>query len=138
MASKMKLKILNVLTVCLLTLVVLSPALVVISVVWKYHLDFMATRHLLYAVTNSQQLATHGENATVRILLQLMLFTPIGLGLGIAVYDRYVIYRAAALNRQIAKLERLWQQNNILEGDRDETDSGFNFNSDCWDRSYRN
>ncbi|MDV2995437.1 MAG: hypothetical protein N4J56_005091 [Chroococcidiopsis sp. SAG 2025] len=58
----MKLKIFNVLTVCLLTLIVLSPALAVMSAIWQHHLDFVATQHLLYAVANSQQLTTNREN----------------------------------------------------------------------------
>ncbi|MDV2995440.1 MAG: hypothetical protein N4J56_005094 [Chroococcidiopsis sp. SAG 2025] len=67
-----------------------------------------------------------------------MLFTPIILGLGIAVYDRYAIYRAAVLNRQIEILERLWQQNAHSEELFYETNSNFYLDSDCWHRSYHN
>lgn len=128
----------NFLTVCLLTLLVLSPALAVISVVWQQHLDFMATQHILYAVNHSQQLTANEENTTVRVLLQLMFFTPISLYLGIYLYGRYIVYRAAVWKRQVEMLERLWQQNTALEGATDETNSDLNLNSDCWHRSYRN
>lgn len=134
----MKPKLLHVLTVSLLTLVVLSPAFVVISVVWKQHLDFMATQNLVYEVTNSQPLTIYGENTTARISLWLMICTPVSLCLGISLYIKYIVDRAAALNRQIEMLERIWQQNSVLEGATDETNSDFNPNSDCWYRSYRN
>ncbi|MBC1238029.1 hypothetical protein [Nostoc sp. 2RC] len=104
----MKPKLLNFLTVLLLTLIVLSPALVVANVVWQQHLDFMATQHLLYTVQQRQHLTTNGE--IVYVLLWLMFFAPVGFCLGIALYDRYLIYRAAVLQKQVEMLERLWQR----------------------------
>ncbi|MBD2494093.1 hypothetical protein [Nostoc sp. FACHB-280] len=106
----MKPKLLNFLKVCLLTLVVLSPALGVISVVWQEHLDFMATKHLLYVVKDSQQLITDANKTIINVVLWLMFFAPIGFGLGIVLYDRYLIYRAAVLQRQVEMLERIWQR----------------------------
>ncbi|MBO3461038.1 hypothetical protein G7B40_018330 [Aetokthonos hydrillicola Thurmond2011] len=42
----MKLKIVNVLTVCLITLAVLSPELVVFGVVWEQHMELVEIQHL--------------------------------------------------------------------------------------------
>jgi len=44
------------------------------------------------------------------ILQWFVIITPIFVGLGIIVYDRYLVYRAAILKEQIEMLERLWQQ----------------------------
>ncbi len=107
----MKPQFLNCLTVCLLTVVVLSPALGVMSVVWMQHLDFMATQHLLYVVKDGQQSAINGNNITVYVLPWLMFFAPISLCLVSALHNIYVIYRTAVLQRQVEMLERLWQQN---------------------------
>ncbi|MBD2438427.1 hypothetical protein [Nostoc sp. FACHB-110] len=112
----MKLQLLNFLKVCLLTLVVLSPALGVISVVWQQHLDFMSAKHLLLAVKDNQQLITNANNQTIDIVLWLMFFSPVSFCLAMAVYDRYMTYRAAALQRQVEMLERIWQRHIYLEG----------------------
>ncbi|MBO3457934.1 hypothetical protein G7B40_036380 [Aetokthonos hydrillicola Thurmond2011] len=111
----MKPNLLRFLTVCLLTLVVLSPALGVISLVWMHHLDFIATQHLLYAVKDAQQLSTNRENTTIYVLVCLMFFAPISLCSGIALHNRYVLYRAAVLRRQVEILEKLWQRNTYPE-----------------------
>ena len=42
----MKLKIVNFLTVCLITLAVLSPEIVVFSVVWERHMELVKMQHL--------------------------------------------------------------------------------------------
>jgi hypothetical protein len=44
------------------------------------------------------------------ILQWFVLITPIFVGLGIIVYDRYLVYRAAMLREQVEMLEKLWQQ----------------------------
>ncbi|MBD2345272.1 hypothetical protein [Anabaena subtropica] len=46
----MKFKLFNVLTVCLVTLAVLSPGLVVFSVVWVKHIEFVKTQKLALEV----------------------------------------------------------------------------------------
>jgi len=47
----------------------------------------------------------------VAIIVQwFILLTPVCIGLGILVYDRYLAHRAAVLQEQIEMLERLWQQ----------------------------
>jgi len=137
----MKAKLLNVLTVCLVTLAVLSPGLVVFSVVWVRHIEFVKTQKLPFEVnkinpanttlstTNTtqnlyqpqvstqlsdqnivNQLLTTEQYQLAVILQWFILLTPVLIGLGIIVYDRYLIYRAAVLKAQIEMLERLWQQ----------------------------
>jgi hypothetical protein len=137
----MKVKLLNVLTVCLVTLAVLSPGLVVFSLVWVRHTEFVKTQKIefeankinsanttLFSATTNQnleptQVSTQlsdqnlvnqlltAEQYKLAVLLQwFILLTPVFIGLGIIVYDRYLIYRAAVLKEQIEMLERLWQQ----------------------------
>ncbi|MBH8573408.1 hypothetical protein I8752_10350 [Nostocaceae cyanobacterium CENA369] len=138
----MKVKLLHVLTVCLVTLTVLSPGLVVFSVVWGRHIELVKTQNLgcesnkssakaatlspQTISTNSSQhqtsipdfdrnclhpVLTTAEQYKLAVILQwFILLTPIFVGLGIIVYDRYLVYRAAVLQEQIEMLERLWQQ----------------------------
>ncbi|BCL36565.1 hypothetical protein [Nostoc sp. MS1] len=137
----MKVKLLNVLTVCLITLAVLSPGLVVFSLVWLRHTEFVKTQNLefetnkiysanttLFSATTNQTLAPPqvstqnpdqsivnqlltAEQYKLAVLLQwFILLTPVFIGLGIIVYDRYLLYRAAILKEQIEMLEKLWQQ----------------------------
>ena len=44
----MKLKLLNVLTVCLVTLGVLAPALLVFGLIWERHIDLVKTHYIVY------------------------------------------------------------------------------------------
>ncbi|GAX37619.1 hypothetical protein [Nodularia sp. NIES-3585] len=138
----MKFKLLNVLTVCLVTLVVLSPGLVVFSIVWGRHIEFVKMQNLACEINNYppdnsalfspeagkslSQNQTKNEisdrNLVNRLLIAaeqyrlasilqwFVIITPIFVGLGIIVYDRYLVYRAAILKEQVEMLERLWQQ----------------------------
>ncbi|HEY9800317.1 MAG TPA: hypothetical protein V6D25_08155 [Leptolyngbyaceae cyanobacterium] len=135
----MKVKLLNVLTVCLLTLAVLSPGLLVFSVAWVRHIEFVKTQKLPFEVNKinpanttlstttpnldqplvSNQISDQNivnqvltaEQYKIAVILQwFILLTPVFIGLGIIVYDRYLIYRAAVLQEQIEMLEKLWQQ----------------------------
>lgn len=138
----MKAKLLHVLTVCLVTLVVLSPGVVVFSVVWGRHIELVKTQNLDCELNNNNsdktalstqrtntnlaqyqgsrqfpdcnavnQVLTATEQYKLAAILQwFILLTPIFIGLGIIVYDRYLVYRAAVLKEQIEMLERLWQQ----------------------------
>lgn len=138
----MKVKLLNVLTVCLVTLVVLSPGLVVFSIVWGRHIEFVKMQNLACEINKNStgnsaliapevaktlsQYQTKNEisdrNLVNRLLIAaeqyrlasilqwFVLITPIFVGLGIIVYDRYLVYRAAILKEQVEMLERLWQQ----------------------------
>ncbi|HYW20397.1 MAG TPA: hypothetical protein VE956_14020 [Nodularia sp. (in: cyanobacteria)] len=138
----MKVKLLNVLRVCLVTLVVLSPGLVVFSIVWGRHIEFIKMQNVACEInsnppdnsalfspeagTSLSQYQTKNEisdrNLVNRLLIAaeqyrlasilqwFVIITPIFVGLGIIVYDRYLVYRAAILKEKVEMLERLWQQ----------------------------
>ncbi|MEH2347791.1 MAG: hypothetical protein V7K55_07265 [Nostoc sp.] len=136
----MKAKVLNVLTVCVVTLAMLSPGLVVFGIIWERHLDLVKFQNLAYEVNkttkNAPTLApqtevTHSPQTSIQssdrnvihqmltvaeqykfaaILQWFFLLTPICVGLGILFYDRYLVHRAAVLKEQVEMLERLWRQ----------------------------
>ncbi|UKO98939.1 hypothetical protein [Nostoc sp. UHCC 0870] len=135
----MKSKLLNVLTVCLVALVVISPGLIVLSLVWEKHTEFVRTQKLVPDVnkispTNNQvitsnksspsqivtplpahqgvnQVVTIAESYKLAIIIQwFIVLIPIFIGLGIIIHDRYLVHRAAMLKEQVEMLERLWQQ----------------------------
>ncbi|BAY32972.1 hypothetical protein NIES2107_48660 [Nostoc carneum NIES-2107] len=111
----MKSKLLRILTVFLLSLVVLSPALVAIIIVWQEHLNFQATQNLAYTVSDVQQFTNHGVTTAISVLLWVIILAPIGLCLGITLHKSYVAYRAAVLQRKVKMLEKMWQQNTYPE-----------------------
>lgn len=51
----MKVKLLNVLTVCVVTLAVLSPALLVFSMVWGRHIELVKAQNLTCEVNNNSR-----------------------------------------------------------------------------------
>ncbi|MFW9257956.1 hypothetical protein A4S05_03425 [Nostoc sp. KVJ20] len=136
----MKAKLLNVLTVFVVTLAVLSPGLVVFGIIWERHLELIKSQNLAYEVNNTNtdspalapriegthspqtniqssdrnvvhQMLTVAEQYKFATILQwFFLLTPICVGLGILFYDRYLVHRAAVLKEQVEMLERLWQQ----------------------------
>ncbi|MEH2235334.1 hypothetical protein [Nostoc sp.] len=136
----MKTKLLNILTVCVVTLAVLSPELVVFGIVWERHLELVKSQNLAYEVNKTstdapalapQKEGTHSSQTSIQssdrnvvdqmltvaeqykfatILQWFFLLTPICVGLGILFYDRYLVHRAAVLREQVEMLERLWQQ----------------------------
>lgn len=136
----MKAKLLNVLTVCVVTLVVLSPGLIVFGIIWERHLELVKFQNLASEVnktsTNAPTLTpqtegTHSSQTSIQssdrnvvdqmltvteqykfatILQWFFLLTPICIGLGILFYDRYLVHRAAVLKEQVEMLERLWRQ----------------------------
>ena len=136
----MKAKLLNVLTVCVVTLAVLSPELVVFGIIWEKHLELVKSQNLACEVNNtttdapalaSQIEGTHSPQTSIQssarnvvhqmltvaeqykfaaILQWFFLLTPICVGLGILFYDRYLVHRAAVLKEQVEMLERLWHQ----------------------------
>ncbi|MBD2440205.1 hypothetical protein [Nostoc sp. FACHB-110] len=130
----MKVKLLNVLTVCIVTLIVISPAMVVLRVVWEKHGELVKAQNLTCEVNKinkvnqalyppvtaginncdryivNQPLTTDSIYKFAIILQWFILLTPICIGLGILVYDRYLAHRAAVFQEQVEMLERLWQQ----------------------------
>ena len=135
----MKAKLLNLLTVCVVTLVVLSPGVVVFGIVWERHLELVKSQTLACEVNKTSRNApilapqtegTHSSQTSIKssdrnvihqmltvaeqykfatILQWFFLLTPICIGLGILFYDRYLVHRAAVLKEQVEMLERLWQ-----------------------------
>ncbi|MCC5665650.1 hypothetical protein LC653_17415 [Nostoc sp. CHAB 5784] len=135
----MKAKLLNLLTVCVVTLVVLSPGVVVFGIVWERHLELVKSHNLACEVNKTSRDApilaprtegTHSPQTSIQssdrnvihqmltvaeqykfatILQWFFLLTPICVGLGILFYDRYLVHRAAVLKEQVEMLERLWQ-----------------------------
>jgi hypothetical protein len=138
----MRVKFVNVLTVFVVTVAVLSPELVVCSWVWGKHIELVKTQSLAcefnqncissntssvqskitnysqYQPSNqssnlpfANQPLTIAEQYKLAIILQwFFLLIPIVFGVGIIVYDRYLVYRAAVLQKQVEMLEKLWQQ----------------------------
>ncbi|MBD2355292.1 hypothetical protein H6G41_11790 [Tolypothrix sp. FACHB-123] len=138
----MKVKLLNVLTVCVITLAVLSPALLVFSMVWGKHIELAKAQNLTCEVNNNikanevlapqtggisssqfqdsnqisvtnlrtQKLTAIEQYQLATFLEWFFFLTPICMGLGIIVYDRYLVYRNAVFKEQVEMLERLWQQ----------------------------
>ncbi len=133
----MKLKLLNFLTVCLVTLAVLSPGLFVFSIVWEQHMSLLQTQSLACEVARNsageypsafnqtdllaQDKASREkiypaekilnflkDNKIFRRLRSLLLLLPIMIGIFIVSYDKYVVYRATVLKKQVEMLERLW------------------------------
>jgi hypothetical protein len=138
----MRFKFLHVLTVCVVTLAVLSPELVVFDVVWGKHIELVESQQLTCEVnksctsktasstqqkiTNSSQNLAGVQLSDTNIVRQIMtaykqykiakllewffLLVPICIGLGIILYDRYLVYRAAIFQKQVEMLEKLWRQ----------------------------
>ncbi|AUT03461.1 hypothetical protein CLI64_25310 [Nostoc sp. CENA543] len=135
----MKPKLFNVLTVCLVALAVISPGLVVLSLVWEKHTEFVRTQKLNPEISkiipinsqpssdhksslsqivtpqpphqNMNQVVTITDTYKLAIIIQwFIVLIPIFVGLGIIIHDRYILHRASILKEQVEMLERLWQQ----------------------------
>jgi hypothetical protein len=57
-----------------------------------------------------QMLSPAEQGSIANILIAVGYLVPCGLILGIFLHDKYYAYRAAVLNEQIERLERLWKQ----------------------------
>ncbi len=69
-----------------------------------------ATQSLKSSTVNVVPLSPAAQGTISNILLGFIyLFLPVGLGLGIFLYDKYCVYRDAVLHEQIEILEKLWQ-----------------------------
>ncbi len=134
----MKLKLLNILTVCFVTLGVLAPALLVFGLIWERHIELVKTHYLVYEVQKERLYAENAKTTDwhkqtellksyngnflgqiitpsqpdpiAHILSSFIFFNPMGICLGISLSDRYRAYRAAVFKEQVETLERLWQQ----------------------------
>jgi len=90
----MKLKLFNLLIVCLVTVIVIYPALLICSVVWQEHLEIVLGK----------------QNHTIKTIHWLLFLIPIGLELVIIAYHRYRNNHILALQKQVAILEQLWEK----------------------------
>lgn len=123
--------LLKLLTVCLITLVMLSPVLVVWKI-WQYHSEFVnAQRAVLVEhqpIAEQAMIVTqkHGElsplpfaqqpfqsissTVTTSAFLGFMVSVPLGFCSGLLLNNRYQTRRHTVLKQQIAILEKIWQQ----------------------------
>lgn len=133
----MKVKLLNILTVCCIALVFLAPDIAVCGAVWEKHLELTQSDNLVFPpsqssevyadtvpelvndtaiftysyLNSSEQLLNQTQQKQIaRMLLWFFSFMPIGTWIGIIMYDKYQAYRTAVYRRQVELLERMWQQ----------------------------
>ncbi|MCU0551957.1 MAG: hypothetical protein MUC48_21685 [Leptolyngbya sp. Prado105] len=88
----MKTNLGDVLAVCLITFIVIAPALVVFALVWSHHLQFI-----------------HRPFPLARIAEVLSLMSMSGFFF-FPVWTAYQSYQSAKFKQKVARLERLWQQ----------------------------
>lgn len=67
------------------------------------------------ATMQPQVLTSTQQEWISNLLIGMAYLLPVGLGLGIFMYDRYMRYRATLLQHHIETLERIWQQNQNLQ-----------------------
>ena len=67
---------------------------------------------------------TEQESIANLLLIFIYLVLPSGLGLGIFLHNRYCVHRAAAIQKQIALLEKLWQHGSDNDATTDTSTSG--------------
>jgi ABC-type phosphate transport system permease subunit len=118
----MKIKLQKVFIVCLTSLIVFSPALMVFGIIWQQHLELITTHEVnqslnfnyneQYSLDNDSSTAIIGlftKPNIVTFLMCLLFGIPILLGTLLFVYERYLIHRATTHQENIDMLERLYQ-----------------------------
>lgn len=98
----MKDKFFNVLTVCIITLVVIAPALLTIALVYYHHSTYYSQPGL------TQVTPSHSGNDNLGI--GLIVFLPLGFCLGVSFNDGWRIYREMMHKARVEQLERTWQR----------------------------
>lgn len=135
----MNLKIVNFFTVFLITLIVLSPSLILFSIVWEKHLEFVqaqqniSTYHTsitsecsalsleINSLRNSDylnlslnsiktNLKVSDKYQIIHLWRWIFLVLPFCIILIIVLYDRYLVYRANIFQQQVEMLEKIWRQ----------------------------
>jgi predicted metallopeptidase len=116
----MKQPFIEILKIGGIMMMVLSPALAVVGLIWEQHLDYLdyLETHSASAWTAVHSTAVqpiHGigniADVVPRIVCHGMLFAPFVLSLGVCLHNSYLNYRAALLRQRIVQLERIWQLN---------------------------
>ncbi|AFY58866.1 hypothetical protein Riv7116_6538 [Rivularia sp. PCC 7116] len=135
----MNVKLVNLFTVCLITLAVIFPSLAVFGLVWDKHLEFVEMQQNISAysqtidndcsasfITTSSlidnsfsNLYTNPDETNLNLSDKyqssnlwrwFFLFVPFCIGTVIYFYDRYLVHRAHVFQQQVEMLEKLWQQ----------------------------
>jgi ABC-type phosphate transport system permease subunit len=126
----MKAKLLKIFTVCLVTFVILSPEIAVFGLVWQQHLYLEKNNLIVHKnyLQNQQDILVHksflqddsdrsflfivNKYKTIFILESLLICIPVGIGISVFAYEKYLIYRAEVYRKQVAILEKIWQRSN--------------------------
>lgn len=132
-------KLVNVFAVCLITLAVLFPSLIMFGVVWEKHIEFVETQQNIsnyhqnvntecstlmleinspmesdcsHSYLNSSETNPRisDRSQTNHLWRWVFLFLPFCPIVLICLYDRYLVYRAHIFQKQVEMLEKLWQQ----------------------------
>jgi hypothetical protein len=90
----MKFKLFNWLIVSLVTVAILYPALLVLSIVWQEHLQIVLGK----------------QNYIAKPVHWFLFLIPILLELVIVGYNSYIIYQTHVLYKQVKRLERMWHE----------------------------
>ncbi|MBV6627088.1 MAG: hypothetical protein KI793_29815 [Rivularia sp. (in: Bacteria)] len=135
----MNIKLVNLFTVCLITLAVIFPSLTVFGLVWEKHLEFVKMQQNistysqiidndcsaslittssftdnnftnLYSNSDEKKLNLSNKYQSSNLWRWFCLFIPFCIGTAIYFYDRYLVYRAHVFQQQVEMLEKLWQQ----------------------------
>lgn len=135
----MKSKLVNLFTVCLITLAVIFPSLTVFGLVWEQHLKFVETQQnfstssqiqsecsaslqINSSINSDSNLYLNQDQTDINLSHRfkinqihhlwrwLFLFVPFCIIVAIFLYDRYLVFRAHNFQQQVEMLEKLWQQ----------------------------
>ncbi|MBF2065941.1 MAG: hypothetical protein IGS39_16200 [Calothrix sp. C42_A2020_038] len=129
----MKTKLLNICTVCLVTLAILSPEIVVFGIIWQQRLQLNQNyssihqvsplQHHIYPhdtfISNPYNGFNHDfwfiiNKFRIIFLLEFLLISiPVGIGISVYVYEKYLIYRAEFYRKKVEKLEEMWNKSNF-------------------------
>ncbi|BAZ40036.1 hypothetical protein NIES4101_59970 [Calothrix sp. NIES-4101] len=130
----MNAKLINILTVSLVTFAVLSPEILVFGFIWQNHLQLEQSNSLISSgnslhnnyvnnillnTTDVEKIPiSTGENHEfidwldtfkIILILELLLFSlPMGLVLIFFLYDRYLIHRNISYQQRVELLEKIW------------------------------
>lgn len=103
----MKLKILQILIVTSITFLVLSPVLIIFSIIWQQHIEFIAIPD---SQSSNTSLVKNITKYQFEITHTLLLSTPIYINLIAFICHRYNQNKMNEYQKNIEMLERIWKQ----------------------------
>lgn len=103
----MRSKLEDMINVCLITMILIAPAVGVFFLILFHHWQTFSPPTLW--MPNIRMLNA-AIAAQVPFGIALIIFLLLGFCLGICYQEFFKLYRAAALREQIYRLERIWQQ----------------------------